>query len=121
MIAVAMPRPSSNSLSEQKKLLAARQALLAKELAMAEKQARQKAKPARATLEPERRLRVSTTPDRVLPPRPREHLFPQGERVRTTRNKFRRRKTEAKIQQIKFLLLCLIFVTLIVLIWKNFP
>ena len=116
-----MPRPSSNPLSEQKQRLAAEQARLAKELALAEKQARQKPKPARADLEPGRKLRVSTAPERILPPRPREHLFPQGGRVRTTRKQFRRRKTEARLEQIKFLLLCFLFVALILFLWRNLP
>ena len=117
-----MPRPSSNPLSEQKQRLAAEQARIAKELAAAEKLARQKPKPSRATLEPQRKLRVSTAPERILPPRPREHLFPQQDRrVRTTRKQFRRRKTEARLEQIKFLLLCFLFVALILFVWKNFP
>jgi len=116
-----MPRPSSNPLSEQKQRLAAEQARIARELAAAEKLARQKPKPARATLEPERKLRVSTAPERILPPRPREHLFPQSGRVRTTRKQFRRRKTEARLEQIKFLLLCFLFAAVILFVWKNFP
>lgn len=115
-----MPRPSSNPLAEQKQRLAAEQARLARELAAAEKMARQKPKPVRATLEPERRLRVNTAPARILPPRPQEHLFPQG-RVRTTRKKFRRRKTEARLEQIKFLLLCFLFAALILFVWRNLP
>lgn len=115
-----MPRPSSNSLSEQKQHLAAEQARIARELAAMEKLARQKPKPARAELEPGKRLRVNTTPGRILPPRPHEHLFPEG-RVRTTRKKFRRRKTEARLEQIKFLMLCLIFAAVILFVWKNFP
>jgi hypothetical protein len=116
-----MPRPSSNPLSEQKQRLAAEQARIAKELAMAEKQARQKPKPARAALEPARKLRVSTAPERILPPRPRDHLFPQGGRARTTRKQFRRRKTEARLEQIKFLLLCFLFAAVILFVWKHFP
>ena len=116
-----MPRPSSNPLSEQKQRLAAEQARIAKELALAEKQARQKPKPARAALEPERKLRVITAPERILPPRPREHLFPQGGRLRTTRKQFRRRKTEARLEQIKFLLLCFLFAAVILFVWKYFP
>jgi len=115
-----MPRPSSNPLSEQKQRLAAEQARIARELAAMEKLARQKPKPVRAQLEPERKLRVNTTPARILPPRPQEHLFPEG-RVRTTRKKFRRRKTEARLEQIKFLVLCLIFAAVILFVWKNFP
>ena len=116
-----MPRPSSNPLSEQKQRLATEQARIAKELALAEKQARQKPKPARVALEPERKLRAITAPERILPPRPRDHLFPQGARVRTTRKQFRRRKTEARLEQIKFLLLCFLFAAVILFIWKNIP
>jgi len=115
-----MPRPTSNSLTEQKQRLAAEQARIERELAAMEKLARQKAKPARASLEPEKKLRVATTPARVLPPRPQEHLFPEG-RVRTTRKKFRRRKTEARLEQIKFLVLCLLFALVILFLWQNFP
>ncbi len=110
----------SNPLSEQKQRLAAEQARIARELAAAEKMARQKAKPVRAPLEPERKLRVSTAPQRILPPRPQEHLFPGG-RVRTTRKQFRRRKTEARLEQIKFLVLCFLFAALILFVWKNLP
>lgn len=116
-----MPRPTSNSLDEQKQLIAAQQARLAKELAAAEKQARQKPKPVRPSLEPERRLKVSTThPRNVLPPRPQVHLFPGG-RMRTTRKQFRRRKTEARLEQIKFLVLCFLFAAVLLFVWKNLP
>lgn len=85
-----------------------------------EKLARQKPKPVRPALEPERRLKVTTSPSRVLPPRPQVHLFPQG-RMRTTRKQFRRRKTEARLEQVKFLLLCFLFAALFLFIWKNLP
>ena len=110
----------SNPLSEQKQRLAAEQARIARELAAAEKMARQKPKPVRASLEPARKLRVATTQQRILPPRPQEHLFPGG-RVRTTRKQLRRRKTEARLEQIKFLVLCFLFAALILFVWKNLP
>ena len=109
-----------NPLSEQKQRIAAEQARIARELAAAEKMARQKPKPVRATLEPERKLKVSTVQQRVLPPRPTEHRFPGG-RVRTTRKQFRRRKTEARLEQIKFLVLCLLFAAVIFFLLKNLP
>ena len=115
-----MPRPTSSLLDEQKQRIAAEHARLVKELAAAEKVARQKAKPVRPALEPERRLRVSVATPRVLPPRPPEHLFPGG-RVRTTRKQFRRRRTEARLEQVKFLVLCLLFAALILFVWKNLP
>ena len=116
-----MPRSTSSPLDEQKQRIAAEQARLLKELAEAEKIARQKAKPVRPTLEPERRLRVSVaTPRSVLPPRPQEHIFPGG-RVRTTRKQFRRRKTEARLEKIKFLVLCFLFAALILFVWRNLP
>ena len=87
----------------------------------AEKMARQKPKPVRVALEPEKKLKVSTAHSRnILPPRPQEHLFPGG-RVRTTRKQFRRRKTEARLEQIKFLVLCFLFAALILFVWKNLP
>jgi len=115
-----MPRPTSNPLSEQKQRIAAEQARIAREVAAAEKVARQKPKPARATLEPERKIRVIAAQQRVLPPRPPEHLFPGG-RVRTTRKQFRRRKTEARLEQVKFLVLCFAFAALVLFVLKNLP
>lgn len=116
-----MPRSTSSPLDEQKQRIAAQQARLAKELAAAEKMAKQQAKPVRPTLEPERRLKVSTTLQRsVLPPRPTDHIFPGG-RVRTPRKRLRRRSTEARLAQIKFVMLCLLFAALILFVWRNFP
>lgn len=113
-----MPRSSSNPLTEQKQRLAAEQARIARELAAMEKLARQKPKPERIKLEPARRLRVETVQGRVLPPRPRDHIFPTG-RTRTPRKKFRRRKTEAREAQMKFLVLCVILIGLLLFFWKN--
>lgn len=116
-----MPRPTSSLLDEHKQRIAAEQARLMRELAAAEKMARQKPKPVRVALEPEKKLKVSTAHSRnILPPRPQEHLFPGG-RVRTTRKQFRRRKTEARLEQIKFLVLCFLFAALILFVWKNLP
>lgn len=115
-----MPRSNSSPLDEHKQRIAAEQARLMRELAAAEKIARQKAKPARAKLEPERKLKVTAVPQKVLPPRPADHIFPGG-RMRTTRKQFRRRKTEARLEQIKFLVLCLLFAMVILFLWKNFP
>ncbi len=116
-----MPRQTPNSLTEQMQRLAAEQARIERELAAAEKQARRKPKPARATLEPERRLKVHAGANPViLPPRPEAHRFPDG-RVRSTRKKTRRRKSEARYEQTKFLLLCILFFALVLFVWKNIP
>lgn len=115
-----MPRSTTSLLDERRQRIEAEQALLARQLADAEKVARQKAKPPRATLVPERKLKVSTTPEKILPPRPRAHILPGG-RMRTTRKQLRRRKTEARLQQIKFLVLCLLFASLILFVWRNLP
>ncbi|MBJ7258276.1 MAG: hypothetical protein JHD33_01970 [Chthoniobacterales bacterium] len=111
---------STNLLSEQKQRIVSEQARIAREMVAAEKQARQKPKPVRVALEPARRLRVSTAPQRILPPRPPEHLFPGG-RMQTTRKQFRRRKTEVRLEQVKFLLLCVLFAALILFAWKHLP
>lgn len=116
-----MPRPPSNSLSEQKRLLAAEQARIARELAEAEKLARRKPKPVRASLEPSRRLRVSTAPEHILPPRPAGHRFPGGDSPLPSRRKIRRPRAEVRFEQVKFLLLCLLFAALILIVWKNLP
>ena len=113
-----MPRRSSNPLSEHKQRLQEAQDQIAREVAAAEKTLRQTAKPARPKLEPERKLRINTFTARELPPRPQDHLFPGG-RARTTRGQKRRPKTEARLEQIKFLFLCLLFAALVLFLWKN--
>jgi hypothetical protein len=51
-------------------------------------------------------------------PRPADHLI-RGASGR--RRPVRRRKTDARIAQIKFLILCLILASLVLFVWKNLP
>jgi hypothetical protein len=51
-------------------------------------------------------------------PRPADHLI-RGASGR--RRPTRRRKTDARIAQIKFLILCLILASLVLFVWKNLP
>lgn len=116
-----MPRTSSNPLTEQKQRLAAEQERIAREMAAAEKLARQKPKPVRATLEPGRRLRVDTVGGRVHPSRPRNHVFPADGPRQPNKQFRRRRKKEARLAQIKFILLCFLVVALLIFLVKNLP
>ena len=116
-----MPRKSSNPLTEQKQRLAAEQERLVREMAAMEKLARQKPKPVRATLEPGRRLRVETTGGRVLPPRPRSHIFPTSDQHTTRPQSRRRRKKEARLGQKRFVLLCFILAAVLFFVWKSLP
>ena len=89
---------------------------LAREMAEAEKALRIQSRPVRPKLEPERKLRINSFTAHELPPRPKEHTFPGG---RISRGQKRRRKTEARIEQVKFLVLCLLFAAVVLFVWKN--
>ncbi len=90
-----------------------------REMAAAEKALRQKPKAApRPRPEPERRVRLNNNVASLDLPRPSDHLI-RGGAVR--RRPTRRRKTDARIAQIKFLILCLILASLVLFVWKNLP
>lgn len=109
-------RPTSNPLSEHAARLQAEQERLRREMAAAEKALRQKPKVARPRPEPERRVRLNNVAALDLP-RPADHLIRGGR----SRRPARRRKTDARIAQIKFLILCLILASLVLFVWKNLP
>jgi hypothetical protein len=111
-------RPSSNPLSEHAARLQAEHERLLREMAAMEKAARQKAKPARPKPEPERRTRLNSNVASLDLPRPADHLIRGGA---ARRRPARRRKTDARIAQIKFLVLCLILASLVLFVWKNLP
>jgi hypothetical protein len=111
-------RPTSNSLSEHAARLQAEQDRLMREMAEAEKALRQKPKVARPRPEPERRVRLNNNVASLDLPRPADHLI-RGASGR--RRPVRRRKTDARIAQIKFLILCLILASLVLFVWKNLP
>lgn len=88
-----------------------------REMAAAEKALRQKPKVARPRPEPERRVRLNNVASLDLP-RPSDHLIRGGA---APRRPTRRRKTDARIAQIKFLILCLILASLVLFVWKHLP
>jgi hypothetical protein len=112
-------RPTSNPLAEHAARLRAQEERLAREMAEAEKALRRKPKPARPPAVPERKTRLNSNVAALDLPRPKDHLIRGGEPSR--RHPARRRKTDARIAQIKFLLLCLILASLVLFVWKNLP
>jgi hypothetical protein len=115
-----MPRRSSNPLDEHVQRLQAEQERLKREMALAEKALRRKPKAARPALAPERRHRLNNVAALDLP-RPQEHIFRNVERGPARTRPARRRKTDARYAQIKFLVLCLLLAALLVFLWRNLP
>lgn len=114
-----MPRrPTSNPLSEHAARLQAEHERLLREMAAAEKAVRQRPKPARPSPAPERRTRINSNVASLDLPRPADHLIRGGA---ARRRPARRRKTDARIAQVKFLVLCLILASLVLFVWKNLP
>ena len=89
-----------------------------REMAAAEKALRQKPRVSRPRPEPERRVRLNNNVASLDLPRPSDHLIRGGA---SRRRPTRRRKTDARIAQIKFLILCLILASLVLFVWKNLP
>jgi hypothetical protein len=116
-----MPRRPSSPLSEHAQRLQDEHDRILREMAEAEKALRQKPKPApRAKPEPERKVRLNNNVAALSLPRPQEHIY-RGGTVRTPRRAARRRKTDARLAQIKFLLLWLLLAALALFVWKNLP
>ena len=115
-----MPRRPSSPLSEHAQRLQEEHDRILREMAAAEKALRQKPKAApRPKSEPERKVKIRNVATIDLP-RPQEHLY-RGGTVRPSRRTTRRRKTDARLAQIKFLLLCLLLAALVLFVWKNLP
>lgn len=115
-----MARRSSNPLSEHAQRLREEHERVLREMAAAEKALRQKPKvSARPKAEPERPVKIRNVTALSLP-RPQDHIYRDGT-VRTPRRATRRRKTDARLAQIKFLLLCLLLAGLVLFVWKNLP
>jgi len=89
-----------------------------REVAAAEKALRQRPKTPAPKQEPERKVRINNVAAAL--PRPQDHIYRDGT-VRTPRRATRRRKTDARLAQIKFLLLCLLLVALLLFVWRNLP
>lgn len=118
-----MARRPSSPLSDYEQRLKEREAQLAREMAEAEKALRRApraSKPVpRPRPEPERPVRLNNVAAINLP-RPTDHIFRGGREPGAARRHHRRRKADARIAQIKFLLLCLILAAMILFVWSNF-
>lgn len=112
-----MARRSSNPLSEHAQRLQEEHDRVLREVAAAEKALRQKPKAA-AKPAPEKKVRLNThVAAAITLPRPQDHIYRGG----TSRRATRRRKTDARLAQVKFLLLCLLLAALVLFVWKNLP
>lgn len=118
-----MARRSSSPLSEYEQRLKEEEARLIREMAEAEKALRRApraAKPSpRPKPEPERPVRLNNVAALDLP-RPTDHIFRGGREPGGPRRQHRRRKTDARVAQLKFLLLCLILAAMVLFVWSNF-
>jgi hypothetical protein len=116
-----MARRPSNPLSEHARALQEEHERILREMAETEKALRQKPKaPARTKPEPERKVRINTSVAASINlPRPHDHIYRGG--GSGPRRATRRRKTDARLAQIKFLLLCLLLAALVLFVWKNLP
>jgi hypothetical protein len=114
-----MPRRSPSSpLSAHAQKLQEEHDRIMREVAAAEKALRQRPKTPAPKPEPERKVRINNVAAAL--PRPQDHIYRDGT-VRTPRRATRRRKTDARLAQIKFLLLCLLLVALLLFVWRNLP
>lgn len=114
-----MPRDTSNALSEHVRRLKQEQERVLREMAEAERALRQKPKTARSKPVPERKVRINNVAAIELP-RPRDPLAGPG-RPSSSRRVPRRTRAQARYEQIKFLLLCLLLAALVLFVWKNLP
>jgi hypothetical protein len=112
-----MARQTPNPISDHVRRLQEEQDRLMREMAEAEKALRRKPKPARPAPAPGRKVRLNNVAALDLP-RPKDHLIRGGG---SQRHPTRRRKPDARAEQIKFLLLLLILAALLVFVWKNLP
>jgi len=116
-----MPRRSPSSpLSAHAQKLQEEHDRIMREVAAAEKALRQRPKTPAPKPEPERKVRINNNAAAISLPRPQDHIYRDGT-VRTPRRATRRRKTDARLAQIKFLLLCLLLVALLLFVWRNLP
>lgn len=117
-----MARKPSNPLSEHVQRLEEERARLMREMAAAEKALRQKPKITRPDPTPGRRIRLNNVATMELPqPIGHRTLGGSAPSRRRPRHQPRRTRTEARLAQIKFILLCLLLATLLLLLWRSFP
>ena len=115
-----MARQPSNPLDEHVRRLQEQHELLMREMAEMEKNLRRKPKAPKPKPVNEVKLRASNVAAIDLP-RPKDHRYlGGGTPARRGRTK-RRPKTDARLAQVKFLLLCLLLASVLVFVWKNLP
>ena len=116
-----MPRRSSNPLSEHVQRLQDEQARILREMAEAEKALRRKPKPSARPVAAPRNVRINNNVTAINLPRPKDHRFLGASGQLPVRRTGRRPKADARMAQIKFLILCLIFFGLLLFVWRNLP
>lgn len=115
-----MARRPSSPLSEHALKLQEEHERILREMAAAERALRQKPRTAaRPRAEPERKVKIRNVATFDLP-KPKEHIY-RGGSARPPRRASLRRKTDARLAQIKFLLLCLLLAAFVLFVWKNLP
>jgi len=114
-----MPRRSPSPFDEHVQRLQAEQERLQREMAAAEKALRRKPKAVRPKATPNRQFKLNNVTALELP-RPPDHLIP-GASDRGRRRPTRRRKTDARQAQVKFLVLCLLLAVVLVFLWRQLP
>ncbi len=92
-----------------------------REVAAAEKALRQKPKVERPHAFPDRKIRINVAA--IDLPRPKEHIIVGGmpRQPASSRRATRQTKAAKRMAQIKFLLLCILLATLLLVAWRNFP
>lgn len=92
-----------------------------REVAAAEKALRQKPKVDRPSAVPGRKVRMNVAA--IDLPRPKEHIIVGGtaRRPASSRRALRQSKATKRMAQIKFLLLCIVLATLLLVVWRNLP
>lgn len=115
-----MARRPSNPLDEHVQRLQEQQERLMREMAEAEKALRRKPKATKPKPVNEVKLRAANVAAIDLP-RPIDHRFLGGGAPSRRGRSRRRPKADARIAQVKFLLLCLLLAAVLVFVWKNLP
>lgn len=112
-----MSRRAQNPISDQARQLAEEHARILRELADAEKALKQKPKAAKPkpAAAPKPRVRINTVAPTISP------TYGEPRSARTPRRNARRTRVDARVAQIKFLMLCLLLVGLMLFLWKNLP
>ena len=112
-----MARQTPNAFSEHVQRLEEERIRIAREMEEAEKVLRQKPKPSRPKAPTERKVRLNTVATIDLP-RPKDHRFLGGSEP-PARRPHRRPKSDARMAQLKFLILCLILAVLLLFFWGR--